>query len=452
MSVSSNSRIDLPTTSSFSFQGSHSFRREVDRWLGRIEGRAILPLKWSMLAICLLYWLWVRDWRLPSTPAFAVFFVYAATTAAQQYLFLRDRVSVSQVRPLVYVSYLIDVGFITSVIYLDTREPVQDLITVAPGSDYYILYLLLIIRGFALFRTAVENMMVAGLISLLFFISLLWTGEELIELGSKAVVLRLALIWASMLLAASIVNIVSRQQEEVLRVRERLTKAENLAALGELAAGVAHEINNPIGIIKTYADFLKRSTEKEDPHFEDFDIIEREAERCELIVRRLLDFANPNLRSLEPVDLQDIVQDVISFVFHDKENENVVCKLEVEGKPSEVRADPAMMKQALLNVVLNARQVLSKQDKKGTVTIRLRQLPGPRAPVEITVHDNGPGISPEDAERAFEPFFTRREGGTGLGLAITRRIIEAHDGSIDIWPAANGGTTCAILLPFPGTE
>jgi signal transduction histidine kinase len=452
---STDSKIDLlssTASSGFSLRSSRSAGREYARWLGRVEGKAILPMKWGMLAMCLLYWLWVRDWALPTTAAFMLFFIYAATTAAEHYLFAADRVTLAQVRPLVFVSYALDLMFITLVIYLDTREPPLDMATVAPGSDFYILYLLLILRGFALFRTAAENTIVAGLISILFVISLLWTGQDLVALGSKAVVLRLALIWAIMLLATFIVSIVSRQQEEVLRVRERLVKSEGLAALGELAAGVAHEINNPIGIIKTYAEYLRRAAGEESPHHEDYEIIQKEAERCEKIVRRLLDFANPNVREVTEFDPKALIEEVVAFVFHEKAKGKVSARVEFEGRIPAIRGDAGQIKQALLNVLINARQILSKMEKPGEVLIRLRQLPGPRAPIEITVHDNGPGISPEDAERAFEPFFTRRDGGTGLGLAITRRIIEAHDGTIEIWPAANEGTSCAITLPISTEE
>jgi signal transduction histidine kinase len=452
MGLLSDSKIDLPgpsgSASALNIRSSRAFGREYARWLGRIEARAILPMKWAMLAICALYWLWVRDWALPSTAAFSVFFIYGATTAAQHLLFAADRITLAQVRPIVFVSYALDLLFITAVIYLDTHEPIADLATVAPGSDFYILYLLLILRGFALFRTVVENTLVAGLISILFIISLLWTGEQLVSLASKAVVLRLALIWAIMLLATFIVNIVGRQQEEVLRVRERLVKSEGLAALGELAAGVAHEINNPVSIIKTYADYLGRTSPPDDPHREDYETIAKEAERCEKIVRRLLDFANPNQRQVVEFDPQALLAEVVAFVFHEKADGKVHARLEVEGRMPTLRGDAGQIKQALLNVLINARQILAKGERAGEVLVRLRQLPGPRGPVEITIHDNGPGISPEDAERAFEPFFTRRDGGTGLGLAITRRIVEAHDGTIDIWPAANGGTSCSITLPI----
>ena len=418
--------------------------REYARWLGRVESRAILPMKWGILLISGLYWLWLHDWQLPSTLVFSMLFIYAASTAAQHYLFWRDRIASRQIRPVVYVSYLIDLIFITAMIWLDSRN-IQ--ITAAPVSDYYLLYFLLILRGFALFRTPMENLVMASLISLLILASMAWYGEALGSGAAKAILLRIALIWAIMVLSTFIIDIVNKQKDEVIRVRERLVRSEGLAALGQLAAGVAHEINNPIGIIKTYAEYLKRSVPEGDSNHDDFDTIFKEAERCETIVRRMLDFANPNMKGIEAFDVSGTVREVVQFVFNKKGTDNYTVAEEIPESLPPVLGDPQQIRQAILNIVMNARQVL-KESAKPEIAVRVRQMPGPRAPVEITVHDNGAGISPEDAEHAFEPFFTRRDGGTGLGLAITRRIIEAHGGSINIWPAANGGTTVALILPI----
>lgn len=424
--------------------------REYARWLGRVETRAVLPLKWGMLGISVLYWVWARDWAPPSNAVFALFFVYGASNLAFHYLFWRDRVAGNQTRVAAYVSYFIDLLFITLAIWFDLSDPAAGVASVSPGSDYTLLYLLLILRGFALLRSAVEQTIVTVLVSILFLTSLLWESGDGASFASKGVMLRLALIWGVMLLATFLVNLVNQQKEEMLRARERLVRNEGLASLGELAAGVAHEINNPIGIIKTYADFLERVSDADDPRREDYETIRKEAERCESIVRRMLDFANPNVREMKRVSVDQVVEDVIAFAFHGKEEyEGVRVDFDVEATPPPVLADEGQLRQAFLNIIMNARQILAASEIAGAlISVRVKRRPGPRAPVSVTVRDNGPGIAPEDAEKAFEPFFTRRDGGTGLGLAITRRIIEAHGGDIEIWPAANGGTTVAISLPI----
>jgi signal transduction histidine kinase len=418
------------------------------RWMARTETRAILPMKLGLLVLVVVYWLWGRGWQLPSPSAFSLFFLYSALLLTEWVLFAFERFRAAEIRVVAYVSYMVDLLFVTAVIWLDLAEPPITFALVGPGSDFTILYLLLILRGFALFRSTLENTAMAVLLSALFIVTLMWHGAGSADLASTPVIVRLVMIWAVMLLASFIMNVIGAQQEENLRTRERLVRSEGLASLGELAAGVAHEINNPIGIIKTYAEYLKRAANPDDPHQDDYATIQTEAERCEAIVRRMLDFANPEVRSFEDVDLEDLCREVVGFVFHDPSDTRVTGMFAKRGEVPRIRVDRAQIKQALLNVVLNARQILLDNEvPDAKVRVRLRQLPGQRAPVEILVHDNGPGISPEDADRAFEPFFTRRSEGTGLGLAITRRIIEAHAGSIAIWPSAEGGTSVAITLP-----
>ncbi len=425
------------------------YEKDYALWLARIESRAMLPMKIGMLAVSLVYWLWNRNWEAPPTQVFGLFFLYGSTTLALAWFFWRDRIATGQVRPMAYTSYIADLAFITGLIWFDSRMPPTLTLFMPVGGDYHLLYLLLVFRGFALFRTTLENLVVALLITLLFVVSLFWRQAPDVDLTSAVFIARVGFVWGLMLLAVVIVNLVGKQQQEVLRVRERLVKAEGLAALGELAAGVAHEINNPIGIIKTYAEYLKRKVPESDEHYDDFATIEKEATRCEGIVRRMLDFARPNIQDMQPVQVADVAKEVVEFVTHGKkQKDGVRIELQIDGAPPPVLADEGQIKQAILNVVMNARQVVGENEGTGEVSIGVRQLAGPRAPVQITVHDDGSGITPEDAERAFEPFFTKRKGGTGLGLAITRRIVEAHGGSIEIWPAANGGTTCAISLPI----
>ena len=187
----------------------------------------------------------------------------------------------------------------------------------------------------------------------------------------------------------------------------------------------------------------------DDPHHDDFVTIRNEAERCEMIVRRMLDFANPEPREFQAFDLAALTQDTARFVFNPKAGDTrIQVRFTAPERLPRARGAPSQIRQAVLNILMNARQILTEANTdKPLVEVTLRQLPGAGAPLELTVRDNGPGIRPEDVERAFEPFFTRRREGTGLGLAITRRILEAHEGSIAIWPAPGGGTKVALTIP-----
>lgn len=426
-------------------------RREEERWIGRMEARVVLPLKWAMLALVVVYWLLDSGWQPPSTAAFAAFFVYTATCAALQYFFSWDRVSPRQARAVAMGSFIVDALFVSVVAGLHLAEHRAAGVG-QPQGELLVLYILLVLRGYPLLRSWREQA-VAGLAVTALGLGALTEGWRVApdpDLAQRA-----ALVWGAMLLAAFLMDLLARQRDEMLRQRERQVRSEGIASLGELAAGVAHEINNPIGIIKTYAEFLLRSGDAGSAHADDYATIRSEAERCEAIVRRMLDFANPRTTEFARVDVAAVAREVVDFVFRKEEGKpgGIKARIEVEGAPPPVFADSAQIKQALLNVLVNARQVLSEhRPDDGAIEVVVRQLPGSRAPIMIQVHDNGPGIPPEVAERAFEPFFTRRSGGTGLGLAITRRILEAHGGQIEIWPAANGGTNCGITLPIADEE
>lgn len=432
--------------------------REYASWLGEVEHGAILPLKWVFLVLCVFYWLWSRGWTLPSTLAFGVCILFVFLTAAQHYFFGRDRITPRQVRPFVLGSYLLDGLFVSSVIVVDSLEatPRGDRPII---SDYFFLYIMLVLRGFALFRTRTENFMGFLFVSALFFTTAQFQVDLSGILEYLPAIQKLVLIWGAMLLTQSFIGLVGEQKEAEIRQRERQVRRSSLVSLGELSAGVAHEINNPIGIIKAYAEFLERSVDEKHPMREDFSIIHKEAERCEEIVRRMLDFSNPQIEGFSPIEMDRLVREVSSFVFHEGRDDGVEATVKVVGEIPSVLGDGVQLRQALINILVNARQILADYatdgapaGHKGLVNIDISRGSGPRPPVRVEVRDNGPGISAEDAERVFEPFFTRRKKGTGLGLAITRRIIEAHNGSIRIAPHPGGGTVVTLELPIEGEE
>jgi signal transduction histidine kinase len=431
-----------------------STERDYAAWLGDVEYRVVIPLKWGLLLLVAIFWMWARDWVAPAPMVFGLFYVFAALTAAEHYFFARDRVTPRQVRAVVLVSFVLDLVFVCGLVGLDLVD------STTTHGEFFPLFLLSVLRGFALYRSRWENL--AGFMAVSVpFLVLAWLKVESVPFLELAVALRsLGLTWGMMLLVQVFIGLVNAQREELLRSSERQVRSQSLASLGELAAGVAHEINNPIGIIKTYADYLEKSTPSDDPRREDFEAIRDEAGRCQEIVRRMLDFSNPQVQGFVSVDLGGLVRETVGFVFLEgREGAPEVTVEEQPGVPA-VRADPVQMKQALINILINARQVLEDHgaseeagtDFQGRIEIEISRGSGPRPPVRVAVRDNGPGIDPREAERIFEPFFTRRRKGTGLGLAITRRIIEAHSGTIRIAPQMAGGTVVTFEIPIEGEE
>jgi signal transduction histidine kinase len=433
--------------------------RQYAAWLGGVERRVILPLKWLFLFFTAVYWIWSHGGLLPSNMAFGLFAFFAGITGAEQYFISRDRVTPRQMRPFIFGSYMTDAIFVTLLILADNLETVynQD---VFHNSEFFLFYVLLVLRGFALFRNQSEHFFAFAVVTVLFLLAAVLQLHGAHLLGYLPTVQNLALVWVLMLLIQVFMLLVNSLKEEQIRSAHDIERRASLASLGELSAGVAHEINNPIGIIRSYAEFLEKSVSPGDPLREDFQTIRSEAERCEMIVRQMLDFSNPNVSDLESLDIQQIVKETVSLVFHESQEGQFRAGVKSsESVLPSVKGDQVQIKQAFLNILLNARQVMKEHedsgkdiDFQGTVEVRFSRGKGPRPPVRIEIQDNGPGISQEDASKAFEPFYTKKKKGTGLGLAVTRRIIEAHNGTISIAGAEDGGTIVTVELPIEGEE
>jgi signal transduction histidine kinase len=213
------------------------------------------------------------------------------------------------------VSYGVDLVYVTALIYLDFAH---FRVAGIGAPDFYILYFLLLFRGFALYRSTVERIVVNVLISLLFIFSICMEEQLQTSVLWRPYLLKVSLLWMVILMAWFVIEIINRQKFELLRARERLYQSERLTALGELAAGVAHEINNPIGIISAYADYLTRQAETADPRREDYEVIRNEAQRCKKIVGELLNFARPSETRREPTDLCALNDEVLRFMFYNR--------------------------------------------------------------------------------------------------------------------------------------
>jgi signal transduction histidine kinase len=232
---------------------------------------------------------------------------------------------------------------------------------------------------------------------------------------------------------------------ESLRLYERLRDRDRLAALGEMAAGLAHEIRNPLGSIKASAQFLAESAEppgKRDPSHEFLEIIVEEVDRLNRVVSSFLDYARPTAGSREPVDPTATVQRTLQLL-RPELGPDLVVQMDLAAALAPVRIDPERLRQVLLNLIQNAAQAM---DGRGRLTIESRIAD--RA-VEIAVSDTGPGLPARVRENLFVPFVTTKDRGTGLGLAISQRIVSAAGGRIEARPSNQGpGTTFVVLLPI----
>lgn len=230
---------------------------------------------------------------------------------------------------------------------------------------------------------------------------------------------------------------------EIRDLEEQVHRAERLSAVGVMASGIAHEIRNPLGIIKTISENIRAEDCSLQPGIQQgLEIIEEEISRANRVISELLNFARPIPYQWGQVDVGELVDDIVQTVRALATKNDV--ELSIKGSAGSLRADREKMKQALLNLVLNGIQA---QPQGGRVEIHMaEQSDG----IVIQIQDQGPGIDSEIADKIFDPFFSRREGGTGLGLAVVHRIIQEHGGKIKVESRQGYGTAFKLDLPKAG--
>jgi two-component system NtrC family sensor kinase len=234
---------------------------------------------------------------------------------------------------------------------------------------------------------------------------------------------------------------VLRENKEMSMV---LAKQERLASLGVFSSEVAHEINNPLGVILGYASHIEGRLSEGDPNLAHVREIRNECRRCRNIVQELLSYARIPEPAFKDVDVNDLLTQIISFASNHEELEHLTIQRDLDSKVPTISVDPDQLRRALINLVLNAG---AATDGAGTLWISTaRRLD--RMVVELTFRDNGMGIPEEDLERVFDPFYSTRTGGTGLGLPISKTIIEQNGGRIRISSRPGQGTEVIVTLPM----
>jgi two-component system sensor histidine kinase HydH len=234
-----------------------------------------------------------------------------------------------------------------------------------------------------------------------------------------------------------------RAYERIQQTFEQLKQADRLAALGQLSAGVAHEIRNPLGSIKGSIEILETEFPPDHPKREFVDIIKEETVRLNNIVAEFLKFTRPAKPSMESVCLADLIESTLTLLR--KEAESVHVRLDVQHGPSipSVHLDPDQIRQVLLNIVLNAIQAMPEGGKLEVKSSYQAQ----DDTVMIQVADSGNGQVPSDLDHLFDPFYTTKPHGTGLGLSISYQLVRNHRGSITVRQNDEGGLTFAVTLP-----
>ena len=237
--------------------------------------------------------------------------------------------------------------------------------------------------------------------------------------------------------------------ETLQRTQEELLHKEKLASMGQLAAGVAHEINNPLGSILLFAEMLQEEAGEKDPRREDLKMITQETLRCKKIVADLLNFARQQEILAQTTDVNEILEQSISSVNHQPNFNNIQIVKQLAPDLPALQADPAQLIQVFVNLLNNAADAMPQG---GTITLATRREDGRGVKIEIA--DTGRGIPEENLSKLFTPFFTTKPvgKGTGLGLSIVYGIIKMHRGQIGVKSRVGQGTTFQITLPLTPAE
>jgi two-component system NtrC family sensor kinase len=222
-----------------------------------------------------------------------------------------------------------------------------------------------------------------------------------------------------------------------------LAQQGKMASLGVLSSGVAHEINNPLGVILGYAAYIEKKLSPDDPNYRFIHEIKRESKRCKKIVQDLLSYARTPQPVLEPTDLNALLEQIVDFAANHTDMHHVSVEKSFDPSLPEIMVDGDQLRQVAINLILNAGAAMQKGGKLVVSTQN-----GEDNCVSLKFSDNGAGIAAEHMERIFEPFFTTKVKGTGLGLAITRQIVEQHHGKIGIESEIGAGTTVEVRLPI----
>lgn len=248
---------------------------------------------------------------------------------------------------------------------------------------------------------------------------------------------------------------VEKRTRELRIAEAEATRGEKLASVGLLAAGIAHELNNPLTGILTFSNLIRKKMPDGSPDAEDLDLVIRETKRCAAIIKRLLDFAREKTPEKKFCDLNQIVKDTVRIIDQPAHLRDIEITMDLDHDLPPAWVDADLIKQVIMNMLVNAQHAIQEE---GSITIRSRRVPEAMSPqprakpvpmVELSIIDTGCGIPEQNLKRIFDPFFTSKElgKGTGLGLSVSHGIVSAHGGLIKVESAVGEGSTFRVYLP-----
>ena len=252
---------------------------------------------------------------------------------------------------------------------------------------------------------------------------------------------------------------VDEARQELQEAQAETARSEKLASVGLLAAGIAHELNNPLTGVLTFAYLVRKNLPEDSRDAEDLDLVIRETKRCAAIIRRLLDFSREKTPEKTFSDLNMLITEIMQLTRQGAQLNDIEIITDLDEQLPPIWMDENLIKQVIMNMLVNAQHAI---EGEGSITIRTHSCVAQECPesiaaegamAEITITDTGCGIPAQDLQRVFDPFFTTKDvgKGTGLGLSVSHGTIEAHGGAIEVESTVGEGTEFRIFLPIGGT-
>jgi signal transduction histidine kinase len=322
------------------------------------------------------------------------------------------------------------------------------LIAVSGGAGSTLFLALLVIAGLQSYYYGIARGIAVGIAAAAGYVAVSWPTLHG-EAGN--VVLRMATMFGTIVGIGVLADLEAAERQKVTMLTASVIHADKLAALGTLAAGVAHELNNPLGVISSRFELMLLDA---DAHHlpaqvrDDLVVLQRHARRVAQIAQGLLSFARQSPRDRRQVNLNELVEETLVLLEEPLTREGIDVRPVLEPGLPHVFGDANALQQVLVNLLTNAREAI-----EGTGDIEIRTTASAdRSDITLLVRDTGPGIRADVLPRIFDPFFTTKRDGTGLGLSISYGIVRDHHGTIDVDSRAGVGTTFVLTFPAAGTS
>lgn len=425
-----------------------NIQNEQLEFVYNFEKNVSIPLKWGMTLVCTFLTLSVNPNIFYESPIFRYGYVGAV---AFNFLFtwiytgwLPVRKEAGLLKRISYLSFAQEVLFVTFLLSF----------TGGMRSLLHMVYGMFFVRAAVIYPTITEILIAGlGIFTPIYFVGISFAEQNFNFLQTAYFWGQYVLIWGVIIACFGVVSLFSQQKkhienqlQEIQDLQSQLIQVEKMASIGQLAGGIAHELNNPLGSILGFSQLIVRETKEDDPRKPDLHRIERAAYRCKKIIESLLSFARQRDADFKETSLLHVLEETLALCENQLAKSRITVVRELPPELPAILGDGNQLQQVFTNLIVNA---IDAMPRGGTLTLTAREtMPGR---VEARFQDTGEGIAPENARKIFDPFFTTKEvgKGTGLGLSIAYGIIKKHNGDIKVQSAPGSGT--CFILDFPAT-